>query len=133
MTELVRGQDALSNVAYGEGVEAAMAALESMESRLVDAGILKVRPGGRGWEDVAQAKAAKVRAAKQAERMMGPRIKVRGRSQQKAPDFLRFKSPSGLDIVAGRSSRENDRVTFSDSARGYNICIYIYIYIYIYL
>ena len=37
---------------------------------------------------------------------------VRGRSQQKAPDFLRFKAPSGLDIVAGRSSRENDRVTW---------------------
>ena len=45
MTELVRVQDALSNVAYGEGAEAAMAALESMESRLVDAGILKVRVG----------------------------------------------------------------------------------------
>lgn len=43
---------------------------------------------------------------------MGPKIKVRGRSKGNVPDFMRFKSPSGLDVVAGRSSTENDRVTW---------------------
>jgi len=38
------------------------------------------------------------------------KIKVRGRG--KVPEFLRFKSPSGLEVVAGRSSRQNDRVTW---------------------
>lgn len=64
-------------------------------------------------EDLAQAKAAQLRQDKLAQLEMGPKIKVRGRNNKNAPpDFMRFKSPSGFDVVAGRSSTENDRVTW---------------------
>jgi predicted ribosome quality control (RQC) complex YloA/Tae2 family protein len=53
-----------------------------------------------------------VRAEKQVQREMGGAIKVRGRNKKDTPEFMRFKSPSGYDVVAGRSSSENDRVTW---------------------
>ena len=112
LTELIGVQDALSNVAYGEGAEAAMAAIKRLQERLESKGILKPRPGGRAAEDQAQVKAEQLLREKMEQVMMGPKIKVRGRSKGNVPDFMRFKSPSGFDVVAGRSSTENDRVTW---------------------
>jgi predicted ribosome quality control (RQC) complex YloA/Tae2 family protein len=113
LTQMIALQDALGNVAYGEGAEASIAAIERMQAVVERTGVLKPRPGGRALEDLAQAKAAQLRQDKLAQLEMGPKIKVRGRNNKNAPpDFMRFKSPSGFDVVAGRSSTENDRVTW---------------------
>ena len=112
LTQMIALQDALGNVAYGEGAEASIAAIERMQLAVERSGVLKPRPGGRASEDLAQAKAAQFRQDKLAQLEMGPKIKVRGRNKNAPPDFMRFKSPSGFDVVAGRSSTENDRVTW---------------------
>ena len=105
LMELVEAEEAVRNVPYSEGAARAKGVLEGLEQRLVRRGVLAAPPS----EDASQAKAAALReerAGKRGEK----KLKLRGRGP--APNFLRFRSPSGYQVVAGRSSRQNDRVTW---------------------
>ena len=42
----------------------------------------------------------------------------KGKGASAASDFLRFTSPGGLEVLVGRNSRQNDRLTFATAAKG---------------
>mmetsp|Transcript_42157 Transcript_42157/g.132796 ORF Transcript_42157/g.132796 Transcript_42157/m.132796 type:complete len:860 (-) Transcript_42157:513-3092(-) len=106
LMQLIHLEGSLSNVPYREGAQAAMSVLLKMQEDLIRKNIVKRRV----TEDKIQAKVADKREEKIAEKAKGSKIKIRGRD--KAPEFLRFLSPNGFDIIAGRSSSQNDRVTW---------------------
>jgi predicted ribosome quality control (RQC) complex YloA/Tae2 family protein len=106
LTELIHAQEALANVPQSDGPAGALEALRSLEESLVSRGLLKRRADDG---ERLQRRAQEVSRDK-AESRGKSKIKVRGRG--KAPDFMRFQTPSGLEVVAGKSSRQNDRVTW---------------------
>lgn len=107
LTDLIQAQGALSNVPRADGPARALAALRTMEESLVARGLVKRRADDDAEQAQEKARAVGLEKA----RSSGKRkIKVRGRG--KVPEFLRFKTPSGLEVVAGKSSRQNDRVTW---------------------
>lgn len=62
---------------------------------------------------------ARVQVFKAKETPKKKQTQARGRG--KAMEFMRFRSPGGMEVVAGRSSAQNDRVTWSvakDKVRG---------------
>lgn len=108
LVELVQTLEVLATMPSvdAEKSREALDVLLRMQARLEERGILK---GKRAEQQVRTFKKAdEVFKAKDGSKKK--QTKARGRG--KAPEFMRFRSPGGLEVVAGRSSAQNDRVTW---------------------
>jgi len=109
LVELVEVLETLQTMPKASPDQAAAATrvLRSLECGLESRGIVKRRKAS----DTLSASLEKADAMLQAKsERKGRQVQPRGRG--KAPEFMRFRSPSGLEVVAGRSSKQNDRVTW---------------------
>jgi len=80
--------------------------LSQMRARLEDRGLLRANR--------VNVEKTQARADALVEQKMRPKRKATKlrNARGKAPEFMRFTSPSGFEVVAGRSSKQNDRVTW---------------------